>query len=99
MDNSLCDQWMTSNFTPNKYEVFISVARAFTIISASEKLLLLHIYVWYRQKGVAATCAYSCVHARELLKLIALAHKTFWICLHSWGKFLNISVVKLFHSL
>lgn len=61
MDSSLCDQWMTSNFTPNKYEVFISVTRAFTIISASEMLLLLHIYVWYRQKGVAGTCAYSYV--------------------------------------
>lgn len=45
MDTSLFDQWITSHYTPNKCEIFISVARPFTIISALETLFLLCIYV------------------------------------------------------
>lgn len=76
---------MTSHSTPNKYEVFISVAREFTIISALEISLLLYIYVGLQAEGCeqVCVCTHACACKRTLFKLIALAHKTFWICLHS----------------
>lgn len=76
---------MTSHSTPNKYEVFLSVAEVFTVIHALEILVLVYIHVGLQvERGVrAGMCVYTCVHARQLFKLIALAHKTFWICLHS----------------
>lgn len=73
MDTSLFDQWITFHSTPNKYEVFISVARAFTIISALETLLLLYIYVGVQAEGCEQVCVCTHVWAcKRTLKINSL---------------------------